>query len=57
MAIEAKWYFRLKKMALPRLGLDLIDQFQKAVILEDIVKKTMVSFVQVISRPTYALSH
>lgn len=41
MAIREKFYFRSKRMDLPRLELDLIGQFKKAMILEEFVRKTM----------------
>lgn len=48
MVIEAKYYFLLKKMDLPKLGLGLTDQFQKGMILGVSVKMIMVTFVLVI---------
>ena len=50
MVIEAKYYFLLKKMDPPKLGLDLTDRFQKGMILEVFVKMIMVTFVLVISK-------
>ncbi|KAL0294153.1 UNVERIFIED_CONTAM: hypothetical protein Sradi_6901400, partial [Sesamum radiatum] len=46
MVTEARWYLLLRKMALLKLGLDLIEQYQKVMILGACVKKIVVSFVQ-----------
>lgn len=48
LVTREKLFLPLKKMAPQKLELDLIDQFQKAMILEAFVKKIMVSFVLVI---------
>ncbi|KVH94473.1 ATPase, AAA-type, core [Cynara cardunculus var. scolymus] len=48
MVIRAKSYFHLKRMALPRLELDSIGQFKKAMILEEFVRKIMAFSVQLI---------
>lgn len=47
MVTEAKYYSLLKEMDL-KLGLGLMNQFQKVMILVASAKKIMVSFVLVI---------
>ncbi|KAK4407986.1 ATPase family AAA domain-containing protein 1 [Sesamum angolense] len=45
MVIEARWFLLSRKTALLKLGLDLIEQFQREMIWGAFVKKIMVSFV------------
>lgn len=47
MGLKARWFSHLKKIALLRLGLDLINQSWKVTILGAFVKKIMVFFVLV----------
>lgn len=47
MVLEVKLFLHLKIMVLPKWGLDLIDQFQKAMISGVFAKKIMDSFVLV----------
>lgn len=48
MVVKAKLFFLLKTMGPQKLGLDLINQYQMAMILVVIVKKIMAFFVLVI---------
>lgn len=57
MVLEARCCLLLRIMARPKLGLDLIGQFPRVMILGAFVKKIMVSSVQVISSARQFILH